>query len=149
MRATLLDLDPAALEYARVRLEPLLPDGRLQLVRENLSRLASRPAAAKSLGQPDFLCCTGLFDYLPDEEAVAMLQLFWSRLAPLGAILVFNFSPRNPSRAYMEWVGNWYLIYRSRRQIAQLARQAAVPAACCSVEAEPLGVNLLLHIRKP
>jgi hypothetical protein len=89
-----------------------------------------------------------LFDYLPEAAAAALLDLFWRQLAPLGTILVFCFSPANPSRAYMEWVGNWYLRYRDRQQMAELAKQAGLPPACWSVESEPSGVNLLLRVRK-
>jgi extracellular factor (EF) 3-hydroxypalmitic acid methyl ester biosynthesis protein len=118
------------------------------LVRDNLFRLPRRETAAELLGEADFLFCTGLFDYLPDRDAAAMLRLFWQRLAPEGTMFVFNFSPRNSSRAYMEWIGNWYLIYRDEREMAQLARQARLPAGCFVVDAEALGVDLLLNIRK-
>jgi len=39
-------------------------------------------------------------------------------------MIVFNFAPSNPSRAYMEWLGNWYLTYRDEAAVARLVQAA-------------------------
>ena len=141
VRATLLDLDPEALEFVRQQLEPLLPPGALECKRENLYRLPR--------GQPlelasDFLVCSGLFDYLEDDTAVEMLRLFWQWLAEGGVMLVGNFAPHNPTRAYMEWIGNWYLTYRTTEDLERLALRAEIPKEHYSITSEPLGVDLFL-----
>src|SRR5205085_7659986 len=73
----LLDMDPAALDFARSQLEPLLPPERLTTTAENLFRLPERPRAASWLEETDLLFCPGLFDYLDDATATAMLATFW------------------------------------------------------------------------
>jgi hypothetical protein len=148
LQVTLMDLDPQALDFARQQLEPLLPAGALLCRRENLARLPARPDAAAALAGADFLVCSGLFDYLEDETAVAMLRLFWRQLAEEGRLLVGNFAPHNPTRAYMEWIGNWYLLYRTAQQLAELARHAEIPADRFRVAAEPLGVDWFLVARQ-
>jgi hypothetical protein len=110
--------------------------------------LPQNPRAEKLLGTPDFLICSGLFDYLPDAAATAMLRLFWERLAEGGVLLVWNFAPHNPTRAYMEWIGNWYLIYRTGTDFGRLAAGAGIPPDKCSLASEALGVNLFLIARK-
>jgi hypothetical protein len=121
---TLLDLDPEALEHAERRLNPWLAGDQLHLRRENLFRLPRLKRITAGLEPADFIACTGLFDYLTDADAVAMLQCFWSHLTRGGEMIVFNFAPSNPSRAYMEWIGNWYLTYRDEAAIAALVRAA-------------------------
>ena len=142
LRITLLDLDPAALEYAGRQLASLVEPSQLRLVRENLFRLAQPGRHADTLADVDFLVCSGLFDYLDDAAAAALLSRFWQSLRPAGQAWVFNFAPHNPSRAYMEWIGNWYLIHRTEAEMLDLARQADVPRDCVRTAAEPTGVNL-------
>jgi len=151
VRVTLLDLDPDALDFARSQLDPLLPDGAdtaLHSIRTNLFRLPQKADPGVALQSPDFLVCTGLFDYLEDEPAATMLRWFWEQLAPGGSLLVGNFAPHNPTRAYMEWIGNWYLIYRTVEEMHKLAARAGIPADQVTIGCERLGVDLFLAGRK-
>ena len=146
--AILLDLDPAALDYAQSQLRWLLPPERLILASENLFRLPDRTRAANQLANSNLLLCPGLFDYLEDEAAVKMLRVFWERLAPDGRLAVFQFAPHNPTRGYMEWFGNWYLIYRNQRQLADLAAAAGIPDGQIELGAEATGTDLFLVARR-
>lgn len=148
VEATLLDLDPAAVEFGDRQLTPLLRPRALRCFRENLSRLPQNPDVEKLLGAPNFLICSGLFDYLSDEAATAMLRLFWERLAAGGLLLVGNFAEGNPTRAYMEWIGNWYLTYRTHSDLERLAVRAGIPRGTFSLGSEALGVDLILTARK-
>ena len=151
VRVTLLDLDPDALDFARSQIEPLLgpgADAALCCTRTNLFRLPQKADPGVAVEAPDFLVCTGLFDYLEDEPAAIMLRCFWEQLAPGGSLLVGNFAPHNPTRAYMEWIGNWYLIYRTAEQMHELAARAGIPADQVTIGCERLGVDLFLAGRK-
>jgi extracellular factor (EF) 3-hydroxypalmitic acid methyl ester biosynthesis protein len=145
----LFDMDPAALEFARQQLEPLLPAKRLRIVPTNVFRLAERTRLAEPLAGTDLLLCPGLFDYLDDGQAAAILRVFWERLSPGGRMEVFQFAPHNPTRAYMEWLGNWYLVYRDAEQLRSLANSAGIPLESATISSEPLGVNLLLTAVRP
>jgi SAM-dependent methyltransferase len=149
LEVKLLDLDPEALEYAGKQLELLLAPGALECLRENLPRLPKRRDLGQTVGTPDFLVCSGLFDYLTDEGGAALLGSFWRQLAPGGLLLVGNFAPHNPSRAYMEWIGNWYLTYRTAGQLEQVTHQAGIPADCVAIGSEEVGVDLFLMATKP
>jgi hypothetical protein len=148
VRVTLLDLDPEALEFAQRHLAPLLRPSAVGCIRENLFRLPQNRRADDLFGKPDFLICSGLFDYLADDAAVAMLRLFWDLLAKNGLLLVWNFAPHNPTRAYMEWMGNWYLTYRTGEDLLRLADAANIPRDSFAVGSEVIGVDLYLSARK-
>lgn len=146
--AVLLDLDPAALEYAQSQLCELLPPEGLILASENLFRLPDRTQIANCLAGSNLLLCPGLFDYLDDKAAAKMLRAFWDQLAPGGRLAVFQFAPHNPTRGYMEWFGNWYLIYRDRQQLDALAAAAGIPADQIELGAEATGTDHFLIARR-
>lgn len=148
LAASLLDLDGDAVEHAAERLGKLLSADQITPRRDNLYRLTGKPAALELLDGADFLVCSGLFDYLPDESAAGLLNAFWQRLGKGGALLVGNFAPHNPTRAYMEWIGNWYLTYRTPDDLRRLAEQAGIASQDTSVGAERLGIDLFLCAEK-
>lgn len=149
LHVTLLDVDGEALDAAARRLSDYLAASQLTLVQSNIFRLAQRPALAAHLQCCHFILCTGLFDYLPDTTAAPMLGEFWHRLAPGGSAYVFNFAPHNPTRAYMEWLGNWYLLYRSETALGALVNSAGIPREHWTSGAEPLGIDLFVALTKP
>jgi extracellular factor (EF) 3-hydroxypalmitic acid methyl ester biosynthesis protein len=149
MRVTLIDLDQQALDHAVRRLDGLISGERLTAHRANLFRLAEQPRTADLLADSDFIICSGLFDYLLDAPATRLLAACWSRLAPGGCLMVGNFAPHHPSRAYMEWFGNWYLVYRSPDELNALARSAGIDARHVCIGAERLGIDLFLRAVQP
>jgi hypothetical protein len=70
-------------------------------------------------------------------------------MQPGGMLLVGNFAPHHATRAYMEWFGNWYLLYRTAEQFEQLGLAAGIPAGQFHIGAERLGADLFLVARKP
>jgi extracellular factor (EF) 3-hydroxypalmitic acid methyl ester biosynthesis protein len=148
LHVTLLDLDDDALQFASQGLLQFLSAEQVTCHRNNLYRLPAKARAAALLDAADFIVCSGFFDYLEPAPAAAMLKAFWTRLAPGGMLLVGNFAPHNTTQAYMEWLGNWYLLYRTAEEMAQLARDADIPHDQFHVSAERLGVVLFLHAWK-
>jgi extracellular factor (EF) 3-hydroxypalmitic acid methyl ester biosynthesis protein len=148
IHVTLLDVDPAAAEAANRELSPLLPPERLTATSTNLFRLPERPRTAQPLHGADLLFCPGLFDYLDDPAAAAMVRCLYQQLAPGGRLTVFQFAPSDPTRAYMQWFANWYLIYRDQRQLYQIVAAAGLTGAIATYGAEPLGVDLYVTVTK-
>ena len=140
LQVTLWDLDPRGLEFAAEQLQPLLPAGQLHTCRVNLKRRFLQPPGEEG-GRFDLVLCPGFADYLDDAEFVDCLRFLGSSLRNQGEMAVLNFSETNPSRAYMEWIGNWYLHYRSANDLWQLADQAGLRDVHWEVGAEPLQVN--------
>jgi len=146
VRIVLLDLDPAAVEFARSQLAPLVANDQLTPASVNLFRLSERPRLGEALQDSQLILCPGLFDYLDDAAATAMLRSLYARLAPGGRLVVFQFAPQNPTRAYMEWFGNWYLLYRDSQKFQQLVASAGLGASMIQLGAEPLGIDLFASI---
>ncbi len=124
----------------------LVPADQLHFERANLKRLPQLPSVVGHLAESDLLFCAGFFDYLSEAEAARMLQSLWSCVAASGELLIFNFSTYNPSRPYMEWIGNWYLQYRTEEQLSQLASAAGLTDGAAEVASEPERVNLFLRV---
>jgi hypothetical protein len=148
LQIQLFDLDEAAVQHAESKIAPLLAAGQMTIHRENLYRLGQLPSHGNLLHPANFIFCTGLFDYLDDEPAVALVTFLWGQLRPSGKLVIGNFSPTNPTRSYMEWIGNWYLLYRTPAQLAALANAAGLSPAQRSIVADRTGVQLLLVAEK-
>lgn len=149
LRVTLLDLDPSALEFAEAGIRSQEFSGQLQCVRENLFRLPTRKSAA--IEDADLIYCMGFFDYLNDQDAASMLQMMSHALSANGQLFVFNFAPSNPTRAYMEWIGNWYLTYRDNQAMTRLAESAGLEDRF-EIDSESQGIDLFIrawHATKP
>jgi len=135
---TCLDIDPAALDYSRELCAPFA------------SRIDFRQGNAltfRTSEKYDLVWSGGLFDYFTDRVFVTALKRLLRLLAPGGECVIGNFSTSNPSRPYMELVGDWRLIHRTEQQLRNLALDAGVGSSQIAVDQEPLGVNLFLRIK--
>ncbi len=131
---TCLDQDANAIAHARRLCAPHA--ARMTLVRGNALKYSSKERFG-------LVWSAGLFDYFPDAWFVTALRRLGRQLLPGGQMVVGNFSPANPERAYMEIFGDWVLHHRSADHLAALAQQAGFGRI--TVEQEPLGINLFLH----
>jgi len=112
-----------------------------QLLRE------SEKARAENAGF-QVIYSSGLYDYLTDRICKHLNSYLYDRLAPGGVLIISNFDPSNPIRNWMEYAFEWFLLYRSGKQVAALAPEQARPEYC-KVMAEPTGCNVFLEITKP
>jgi extracellular factor (EF) 3-hydroxypalmitic acid methyl ester biosynthesis protein len=97
----------------------------------------------------DVVWSAGLFDYFNDSVFIKILRRFVSWTKPGGEVIIGNFGTYNPSRAFMELFGDWYLHHRSEEHLTQLALQAGIANENIKVEREPEGINLFLRILVP
>jgi len=149
LQFTLVDFDPEALDVASANLTSLLPAERVQTVQCAATKIAARPKLAEKFPTGDLIICTGLFDYLDDAAAAAMLALFWKRLNPRGRMLVGQFAPHNSTKIFMEFVTAWYLTYRTTEELSLLVQGAGIPRNACRITSEATGVDLFIDARKP
>lgn len=94
----------------------------------------------------DVVWSAGLFDYFNDSVFVKMVRRFVNWTKPGGEVIIGNFSTCNPTRAFMELFGDWYLHHGSEEHLTGLALQAGLEKKNIKIEREPEGVNLFLHI---
>jgi extracellular factor (EF) 3-hydroxypalmitic acid methyl ester biosynthesis protein len=80
------------------------------------------------------------------------MNIFYEMLAPDGLLLATNATDAlncsRPFRYSMEYLLDWYLIYRDKAQFTTLAPDQA-DTDTVAVIAEDTGANLFLEIRKP
>lgn len=131
------DLDEKAIAFAKTLCAS--HGDRITFHRKNVLRLRLDRAY-------NLLWSAGLFDYFSDRLFVAMLRRLLPHIQPGGELVVGNFSKANPSRYWMEAVGDWTLFHRSEYELLALAAEAGIEKKKMRVGTEPERVNLFLHI---
>ena len=124
---------------------------RVQLVKKSVQQIlkeAGRSGEGTSEGKYDFLYCAGLFDYLPDRVCKQLMNIFYDWLAPEGLLLVTNVDGTRPFHNKLEFILDWNLLYRNRRQLSDLQPDRAL-AATSMIRTDLTSVNIFLEIRKP
>lgn len=137
----LVDIEPQAIEYAQKVTKPYAKLVNFRWECANVFRFRYKE-------RYDLVWSAGLFDYLNDKLATALIAKMWCHTAEGGQMIVGNFHPRNPTRNYMEWCMDWQLIHRTEDELKQLGINAGIPEENITIEQEPLGVCIFLCARK-
>jgi hypothetical protein len=152
MEIVLFDQDKGALGYSYRRLQPIVDarhPGKVKMVylHESIKRLLRDADLFAGFGRFDLIYSVGLFDYLRPHTAVGLARNLESRLGDSGRLMIANMVPDNPSRWYMEHHLDWWLIYRTRPELLEIARRAA-PHARLQILEEESGVNPFVEIAR-
>lgn len=137
MQFDCIDIDAKAIAYAKELNQQFLD--RITFIHKNCLRY--RPP-----GQYDLIWSAGVFDYFDDKVFKKMLERLLPSVAKGGQLVIGNFSENNPSKPYMEFIGEWYLHHRSPQHLIKLAEECGVAREHIFIGCEPLGVNLFMHI---
>jgi hypothetical protein len=132
-----VEFDPKAIDYAISVLDGYSKN--VNFINKNALRFTTDK-------KYDLVWSGGLFDYFDDNIFVRLLKRYSTFLKENAELVIGNFSPNNPSKAYMELM-NWKLNYRDKNHLLQLAEQAGLDMNNVFVDSEPLGINLFLHYR--
>ncbi len=146
----LIDQDVRAISYCERRLIPLAEKtgAQLHFVRESVRRLLCGGRLGYTMGARQLIYSAGLFDYLSDRSFVALLSALYEGAEEGGQLLIGNVDQSNPTRYFMEYFAEWFLIHRNRQQLLDKAKLLRPAPAQVRVESEPLGVNLFLSLQK-
>ncbi len=146
----LIDQEEQAIKYCERTLGPLATrtGARVQYIRESVRRLLLERQLGKVLGQRDLIYSAGLFDYLNGRTFSALLAALYDALAPSGRLLVGNVAAHNPSRWFMEYTLDWFLIHRSREELLECGNRLTPRPEQVEVTSEPLGINLFLSVQR-
>ena len=147
---TLLDQDPEALAQAHALIARL--EKKLSAKPQARTVCTSVRTMQQGGGSPDeppydFVYSMGLFDYLTDTTATAVLSWLYGRLFPGGELVVGNFHVRNPSRTFMDYWADWTLWYRNESELLRLTD--SLPGAKSRIDFEESGCQIFLHVTKP
>jgi extracellular factor (EF) 3-hydroxypalmitic acid methyl ester biosynthesis protein len=146
----LIDHDERALAHCERTLSAAaaLSGLRLHLVPQSVPSLLRHRSARESLGACDFIYSAGLFDYFDRRTFRALLAALYSALTDGGRLLIGNVSCQNPTRYFMEYGLEWFLVHRTPQELLDLANDLSPAPARVQVDAEPSGVNLFLHVAR-
>jgi len=106
------DNDKNAIEFARTLFTDVT---NVNFFKENAIRIAFRKDIHSLINQKyDIIYSTGLFDYFDEKLATRLIENLKKLLNPRGALFISDVRDKysNPSVHYMEWVGEWELVYR-------------------------------------
>ena len=84
----------------------------------------------------------GLIDYFPDNLVIKLLNWIRPLLRPGGRVVVGNFDPRNPDRAFLDHLLEWPLIYRNPDDIRRLFASSDFRDRPVDIRYEGRGINL-------
>ncbi|UCD81508.1 MAG: class I SAM-dependent methyltransferase [Desulfobacterales bacterium] len=148
---TLLDQDPRALKDADAFIYDIEKNSGARVQKEYLNMsvrlmLATAPPL-NNLGTYHFIYSMGLFDYLSTPAAKGVIEKLYRMLAPGGEMVIGNFHLSNPSKYFMEYWGDWYLIHRTEDEFKNLLPETT--AADISIIFENTGSQMFLDIKKP
>lgn len=118
------DNDHRALDFAK---RTLPKTDKIRFFKKNALRIAASKDIVKDLGgRYDLIYSTGLFDYLPEKIAVKLIVRLKRLLRSSGQLLISNVRDKysNPSVHFMEWAGDWDLIYRTEEQFKEIFTKA-------------------------
>ena len=132
-----IEIDPDAIAYASALNQDFLD--RISFSRQNVLRFLPRK-------KYDLIWAAGIFDYFNDTLFQHVLRRLLPGLHVDGEIVIGNFSVNNPSRPGMEILGDWFLEHRSREKLVSLAEGCGICKNTVSIDSEPEGINLFLHI---
>ena len=94
-----------------------IPDVDIDLVEGSVRAIISNKLHFRDI---DFAYAAGLLDYLVSPVAMRLIERMFSFLRPGGKLLVANFTPAGEDIGYMEAFMDWWLIYRTKDEIAEL-----------------------------
>lgn len=122
------ELDINAIDYAR----QLLNNAKnVNFIQKNAIRIALKKNIKDEISQNyDLIYSTGLFDYLDERVATRLVINLKKLLTQNGMMIIANANDKysNPSAGWMEWVADWYLIYRTGEEFKKIFIDAGFSA---------------------
>ena len=146
---TLLDQDPRALKEAAQTISNIEEryglTAKIDYVNISVRLMLGKTPFKTNPGKFHFIYSMGLFDYLSTPVAKAIIHKLFQLLMPGGELVVGNFHVSNPSKYFMEYWGDWYLIHRTEKEFRELLSESS--AADISVIFEDSGSQMFLDIK--
>ncbi|MSU64345.1 MAG: acyltransferase domain-containing protein [Pedosphaera sp.] len=141
-----LDFDQRALDHAQSH----LVNARVQM-RTKLVNLLS-PVGIDQLREfsknVDVCICMGLIEYLQDETVVVLLETIHDASRKGTNVLLANFKPDHFSRPSMEWLQDWWLVYRTEADMKRLAMAAGFDEGKIRTSLDEISSLVLVELEK-
>ncbi len=136
------DNDPNAIEYAK---KLLGKERNVNFFKQNVVKLALKKDVNKEI--PcfyDLIFSTGLFDYLDERVSLRLISNLKKLLKPDGLMVISNYRDKysNPSLHFMEWCGDWNLVYRTEEEFLKIFCEAGFLKSNLRMEYEQQGIMM-------
>jgi len=141
LMVNVIDIDLQALAFVVDRRDQLRLQSRIIPHNANLIHLAIGKQKL-NIEPQDLIYSIGLIDYFEDKFVVRLMNYGYKILKPGGKMILGNFHPRNPSKAFMDYILDWKLIHRTEEDMNRLYEQSSFGRPCTSIEFEEEGINL-------
>jgi SAM-dependent methyltransferase len=141
LTATCLDMDRQALELVAQLRDRRKLKNNIRLEHANLLPLVMGRQRI-DLEPLDLAYSIGLIDYFKDAFVVKLLDFVHDHLRPGGRVILGNFHPRNPTRAFMDHVLEWKLIHRDEADMNRLFAASKFGRPCEAIRYEDQRINL-------
>lgn len=133
--------DYRAIEYAKDLLAHCSCN--INFIRENAVRIALKKEINSLIDRKyDFIYSTGLLDYFEKKVAVCLIQNLRKLLNPGGVLAISDVRDKysNPSVHFMEWVGDWNLVYRDDKEFREIFLEAGFREDELRIQYEQQGI---------
>ena len=147
---TLMDFNDQTLGYTKSLLDKIGKNNnsfpKITYEQQSVDQILRQSArlTAEESNKYDFIYCAGLFDYFSDRACSRVLKLFYKLVKPGGEVLSTNVHSDNPAIAAMEYLVEWYLVYRNEQQMLDLVSD--IPGK--KVYGDETGLNIFLEFSK-
>jgi len=114
------DNDENSIKFASTLLSNFL---NVNFLKENAMRIAFRKNIYSLIDKKyDIIYSTGLFDYFEEKISIRIIENLKKILKPGGVLLISDVRDKysNPSVHFMEWVGDWNLVYRDDESFREI-----------------------------
>lgn len=145
--ATLIDIDLQALASVSERLDKMKLAGHVKMHNVNLVYLAANRQEFDISGQ-DLVYSTGITNYFDDKIVVSLMNYIHTILGPGGRVILGNFHPGNPNRAFMRYILNWHLFHRTEDDMNRLFVSSLFNRKSTKILFEDEGINLFASCTK-
>ena len=113
----LLDMDEGALQSAHSHIRA---NGNIHYLQANLLKFILCNQKNDTLGKRDLIYLLGLLDYFSVKHSAKIVSRLWENVNPGGKMILTNAHASNSTRLWMEYVSEWYLIYKTKDEMFQI-----------------------------
>ncbi len=110
-----IDQDEGAIESARKHLN--CTGDNIRFHQDNILKFVLRKNKSTVLGKRDLIYMMGLIDYFSANSARRIIKGLWETVKPGGTFIFSNAHPKNPTRIWMEYGGQWVLNYKDKQDM--------------------------------
>ncbi len=138
-----LDHDQHSIDYAQKKIVSKPYESQVRFFQKNAIKLALAKNIKNYISEKyDLVFSTGLFDYLDEKISTRLIHNLKELLTPGGMLIISNYRDKwsNASRHFMEWGGDWELVYRTEDDFQKVFLDAGFSKKQLSLEYEPLKV---------